>query len=240
MRPCPLSGSTQVREISEKYTCAHAESAWSLTKSKKQKHRSGPLDGGGRLHEDARGLGLGASPDDVTFTGAKGVYCEEGSYDFTIGALDKFWRGAENFRSLATQAWWDGAAGMLWAVSQASPLRRVHVAHDLYLWQYTSGDAAGYASGGFLANSELDGALSFGSQQQFYTRNVKLKGDAPDAAWNIVMAGVEGAPAAHCGRDDAGGQPFVTLPRAAAVALRCRRCRGRYTPVNGSTSGDIE
>ena len=57
-------------------------------------------------------LGLGASPDDVTFTGAKGVYCEEGSYDFTIGALDNFWRGAENFRSLATQAWWDGAAGI--------------------------------------------------------------------------------------------------------------------------------
>ena len=163
-------------------------------------------------------LGLGASPDDVTFTGAKGVYCEEGSYDFTIGALDNFWRGAENFRSLATQAWWDGAAGMLWAVSQASPLRRVHVVHDLYLWQYTSGDAAGYASGSFLANSELDGTLSFGSQQQFYTRNVKLKGDVPDAAWNIVMAGVEGAPAAHCGRDDAGGQPFVTVPRAAAVA----------------------
>ena len=26
---------------------------------------------------------------------------------------------------------------------------------------------------------------------------MKLKGDVPDAAWNIVMAGVEGAPAAR-------------------------------------------
>jgi hypothetical protein len=107
-------------------------------------------------------LGLGAAPDDVVFTAAKGVHCEEGSYEFTTGALDTFWRSAENFKSEATNTWWNGAAGMLWAVSQAAPLRRVHVANDLYLWQYTYGDAAGYASGGFLGNAQLDGMLSFG------------------------------------------------------------------------------
>ena len=46
--------------------------------------------------------GLGLHPDDVTFTGIKGVYCEEGASNFTLGALENFWRSAENFRSQAT------------------------------------------------------------------------------------------------------------------------------------------
>ena len=49
--------------------------------------------------------GLGDSPNDVVFDGPKGVYCEEGDYNATTGALDNFWRGAENFRSSATHAW---------------------------------------------------------------------------------------------------------------------------------------
>jgi hypothetical protein len=64
------------------------------------------------------------------------VYCEEGDYDFQGGALDTFWRSAENFRTAAT---WDstiGAPGMLWAVSQAAPLRRVQVDHALTLFEY--------------------------------------------------------------------------------------------------------
>jgi hypothetical protein len=68
--------------------------------------------------------GLGTSPDDVVFTGAKGVFCEEGDYNFNVGALDTFWRSAENFRNDAQYPWWPGVTGMLWAVSQASPLRR--------------------------------------------------------------------------------------------------------------------
>ena len=85
-----------------------------------------------------------AAAETLEFTGEKGVYAEEGTYDFTIGALNTFWRGAENFRSEATFSWWAGAApGMLWATSQATPLRRVHVANALNLFQYTSGDAAG-------------------------------------------------------------------------------------------------
>ena len=52
------------------------------------------------------------------------------------GSLDTFWRSAENFRTEASD-------GMLWAVSQAAPLRRVHVAGDLVLH-----DKGAYASGG--------------------------------------------------------------------------------------------
>jgi hypothetical protein len=40
-------------------------------------------------------LGLGLSPDNVVFSGAKGVYSEEGDYYFADGALDSFWRAAE-------------------------------------------------------------------------------------------------------------------------------------------------
>ena len=74
-------------------------------------------------------MGLGKTPSDVTFTSAKGVYSEEGSFDIG-GALSTFWRSAENFKSEATFNWGTGT-GMMWAVSQAAPLRRVEVVHDL-------------------------------------------------------------------------------------------------------------
>ena len=38
--------------------------------------------------------GLGALPSDVLFTSEKGVYSEEGDYDFQGGALDSFWRSS--------------------------------------------------------------------------------------------------------------------------------------------------
>jgi len=61
---------------------------------------------------------------------------------------------------------------MLWAVSQASPLRRVHVDQSLILYQYEPPDPeAGYASGGFLADSVVEGLVASGSQQQWLTRN---------------------------------------------------------------------
>ena len=102
------------------------------------------------------------------------MYCEEGSYDFVTGALDTFWRSAANFQSQSTFNWWAGANGMLWAVSQASPLRRVSVASDLLLFQYTYGDAAGFASGGYMANSRVTGQVQSGSQQQWMTRNSEV------------------------------------------------------------------
>ena len=70
------------------------------------------------------------------------------SYFAQVGALNTFWRGAENFETRASFLWTD-VTGMLWAVSQAAPLRRVVVTENLKLYQYRQGDpAAGYASGG--------------------------------------------------------------------------------------------
>ena len=65
---------------------------------------------------------------------------------------------------------------MLWAVSQASPIRRVHVATQMLLYEYVGGDAACFASGGFMANVKVDGKVASGSQQQWYTRNRSVVG----------------------------------------------------------------
>jgi len=123
--------------------------------------------------------GLGMSPDDVQFTGEKGVYCDEGCSDPSRGALCTFWRSAENFKT---------QGGMVWAVSQASPLRRVHVTQDLVLTEN-----GGCASGGFLADSVVEGKLGAGGQQQWISRNVKM-GSWEGFVWNYVFVGCEGAP----------------------------------------------
>jgi hypothetical protein len=160
--------------------------------------------------------GLGQKPTDVVFTGTKGVYCEEANYDYTVGALDTFWRSAENFQTDATNVW-AGAPGMLWAASQASPLRSIVVTQDLSLAQYAGGCCEGYSSGGFLANSLVQGAVNFGSQQQFFTRSSTI-GSTTSGVWNMVFVGTEGAPTSHCGRGDDGELPFVVVDEAPAVA----------------------
>jgi hypothetical protein len=87
-------------------------------------------------------LGLGKTPRDVVFEApGKGVYCAEAARNYTTGALDTFWRGVENVHVAASAdlKWWksgDGASkGMLWAASQAAPLRRLLVDGDLLLAQ---------------------------------------------------------------------------------------------------------
>lgn len=162
--------------------------------------------------------GLGEKPSDVEFTSAKGVYSTQGDYKFDIGALNSFWRGAENFKTHATHQWFPGeGAGMLWAVSQATFLRRIEVVHNLVLYQYTYGDAAGFASGGYLSNSDVDTIYS-GSQQQWFTRNSKVR-SWNGGVWNMVFVGTQGAPASHCGRGAEGHQnAYVTIPQTPVIA----------------------
>jgi len=49
--------------------------------------------------------GAGASPYDVTFTGDRGVYCEEACGLFESGSLTTFWRSAENFHTTSSYVW---------------------------------------------------------------------------------------------------------------------------------------
>ena len=121
-------------------------------------------------------LGLGRSPDDVTITGAVRAKADWlGSNNATCN----FWRGAENLAVVPSQAI-DGGTDV-WAVSQGTHLRRVHVKGDIKL------DDGGWSSGGFVADSLIDGQITSGSQQQFLTRNDDQHWSGSN--WNMVFVG---------------------------------------------------
>ena len=112
-------------------------------------------------------------------------------------SLDSFWRGAENFTigavatSTETSKTDDDrvkkAADMLWAASQAAAIRRIHVTGDLYLHDHDA-----YASGGHLANAQVDGTIFMGGQQQYLVRNVEIGTNATGGAWSMVYVGCTG------------------------------------------------
>jgi hypothetical protein len=132
--------------------------------------------------------GLGASPTDVLINGSAQVRnrCLRGA----CVALDNFWRSLSNLTINAISR--DCDAGEIWAVSQAAPMRRVRVTGgDLRLSDSCTGPS--YASGGFIADSEFDGQVINGTQQQFLVRNSTLKGWS-GGNWNQVFSGVLGAP----------------------------------------------
>ena len=98
---------------------------------------------------------------------------------------------------------------MTWAVSQASPLRRIVVEGNLDLYQYIPPyPSAGYASGGYMSDSTVTGTINSGSQQQFFLRNLDI-GVWTGGAWNMVFVGSKNAPPSHCGQQ--GGIPATTV-----------------------------
>ena len=140
--------------------------------------------------------GLGASPSDVVINGKVEAYnrClgEDGVSNCI--ALNNFWRTVSNLTIDVNGAGQDGcrATANFWAVSQAVSLRRVHVTGGtLSLMDYCTAGPQ-YASGGFIADSELGDVVN-GSQQQWLTRNSSVAGWS-NGVWNQVFSGVEGAP----------------------------------------------
>ena len=136
--------------------------------------------------------GLGQSPTDVTINGQVDVYNRCLTADNCI-ALDNFWRSLSN---LTINPF--GGSGCrtnteFWAVSQASPLRRVKINGGTTLMDYCTAGPQ-YASGGFMADSQVSSSIVSGSQQQFFVRNSTIAGWS-NAVWNQVFSGVEGAPA---------------------------------------------
>ncbi|WP_327709007.1 coagulation factor 5/8 type domain-containing protein [Streptomyces sp. NBC_00464] len=124
--------------------------------------------------------GLGLNPDDTTFNGD--VTVDAGW--FNGNATQNFWRSAENL-ALNPVSGTDR-----WAVSQAAPFRRMHVKGGLNL----APDGYGWASGGYIADSKIDGQVGPYSQQQWYTRDSSI-GSWGNGVWNMTFSGVEGAPA---------------------------------------------
>ena len=134
--------------------------------------------------------GLGSSPNDVAVNGTIDSYNQcFGPNDCT--ALVNFWRSLSN---LTINVAGKGGCqfGEFWATSQASPLRRVHVNGYTTLMDYCSQPS--YASGGFIADSQLTGAsITNGSQQQYLVRDSVIQ-NWSNAVWNQVFSGVVGAP----------------------------------------------
>ena len=132
-------------------------------------------------------LGLGVDPDSVQFRECdKGPHVPALNKHLSVhhkhgSSLDTFWRSAENFSIFPS------SKKMLWAVSQAAPLRRVHVGSDLHLC-----DGGAYASGGFMANCRIDGDTDFGGQQQWLSRSCHFDKAVRGGAWSLVFVGCSG------------------------------------------------
>ncbi len=135
--------------------------------------------------------GLGISPHDVQINGGVNVnaHWSDGS------ALDNFWRTLENFTIIPSSSIpYQTIQGITRiAISQGAPLRRLHVKGDLQLFDWTHTAGAGYASGGFLADSIVDGKVVPASQQQWLSRN-STWGGWQNAVWNMVFVGCENTP----------------------------------------------
>lgn len=123
-------------------------------------------------------LGLGRNPDDVVINGAVQSITTTNREKVTT----MFWRGAENLKVVPQDE-----EMIYWAVSQAAPYRRMHVVGDINF------DKGGWASGGVLANSVVEGRAGLTSGQQWFTRN-SIIGSWEGGNWNRVFVGVEGAP----------------------------------------------
>ena len=155
--------------------------------------------------------GLGLNPADVTINGSVDVYnqCFPATPPATTPnciALDNFWRSLSNLTINVAGGTGCQAATDFWAVSQAAPLRRVHVNGKLSLMDYCNG-SPDYASGGFIADSQFSGSeVVNGSQQQWVTRNSDLDSWS-NGVWNQVFCGSPGAPA----QDFDNGGVYTTL-----------------------------
>ncbi|MDB6116078.1 MAG: uncharacterized protein JWQ62_3023 [Lacunisphaera sp.] len=128
-------------------------------------------------------LGLGRSPDDVEITGA---VRSKARWMRNNNATCNFWRAVENLAVVPTLE----NNTDIWAVSQATALRRVHVKGNINLWD------GGWASGGFLADCKIDGQINSGTQQQWISRNATW-GKWVGASWNMVFVGVTNPPAGN-------------------------------------------
>jgi hypothetical protein len=174
--------------------------------------------------------GLGAEPGGVVINGAINVYnqCVSGDCEGT----DNFWRSLSNltldvdlpsnsnpstdYGPSNGESWDCEDSADLIAVSQADPIRSVIINGSPVLQDYCG---TGDVSGGYMANDEINGALDFYGQQQFFVRNSDI-GSSSNYVWNQVFMGVNGAPATDFGEPE----PTSSNPNA----------QGQYTNVASS------
>ena len=127
-------------------------------------------------------------------------------------ALNNFWRSLSNLTINVTNRPDFGCySGEFWAVSQAAPMRRVHVNGQTTLMDYCTGPS--FASGGFIADSRFDGSTVInGSQQQFFVRNSTLGRLDQRGVEPGVLRGGRRARRSASRRSRGCGGPYTTLP----------------------------
>jgi hypothetical protein len=155
--------------------------------------------------------GLGKNPGDTVINGAADVFnnlCTAGTQN--CNADDNFWRSLSNLTLNVTlpssppayappnlDPFGAGCANSaeFWAASQAAPMRRVIINGNVVFQDYCANN--NFASGGFIADSQVTGSLNFFGNQQYLVRNSTIGGQngCPNGLWNMVYSGVQGAPA---------------------------------------------
>jgi hypothetical protein len=154
--------------------------------------------------------GLGSMPQDTVVDGAIEVFnneCTAGTTDCNSDV--NFWRSLSNltlnvdlpsstpaYAPPVVDGYGAGCANTeeSWSASQADPIRRAIINGSVVFQDYCASND--YASGGFIADSEVTGDLDFYGNQQYMVRNSDIGGAAgcPQGLWNMVYSGVEGAP----------------------------------------------
>lgn len=120
--------------------------------------------------------GLGELPTDTRIPALQCTATWLGDDPNNHNACCNFWRGVENIEI---------GSNTMWAVSQATFMRRTQIDGALYLH-----DNYGWCSGGFLADSNTELMTDSGSQQQWLSRNCNWKAWM-GANWNMVFVGTE-------------------------------------------------
>lgn len=153
--------------------------------------------------------GLGRNPDDVLIRGGANV---PAYWMPNRNATCNFWRSYENLAIEASDA---TNKTTTIAVSQAAPLRRLHItsANGLWLFQVDpSTGAGGWASGGYMADTIVDGQVLPGSQQQWLSRNSRW-GSWANGVWNMVFVGCDNAPS----QDNWPREPYTTIEQTPVI-----------------------
>jgi hypothetical protein len=140
--------------------------------------------------------GLGATPNEVHIAGDMHADAALPNNNATT----TFWRAVEGLSVTPT------GGAMQWAVSQAVSFRRMHVMGDLALHQ-----KHGWASGGWMSDSVVDGTVDSGSQQQWISRNDEWR-KWTGSNWNMVFVGVPQVPAGEWPEP-----PFTKVERTPVV-----------------------
>jgi hypothetical protein len=154
--------------------------------------------------------GLGFSPKDTVINGAIEVFnnlCTAGTSN--CNSDDNFWRSLSNltlnvdlpssppaYAPPVVDAFGAGCTNTeeAWSASQAAPIRRAIINGSVVFQDYCASN--NFASGGFIADSQVSGNLNFFGNQQYMVRDSQIGGanGCPQGLWNMVYSGVQGAP----------------------------------------------